>query len=169
LVIEADIDCAAGRHPLALACSRYNDLVEHRRARHIGEIISERYDSELGNPAARAGEIRRPPLELRKILWLLLDGALDALATIGWFVTLPFITRHGAPLKTREQSRPVIGILQSSWLWTTNVCGTQNEPLRGGADLWRTEEWSSDRTKGWDSEDCACHRNHRHRCRRCLQ
>jgi hypothetical protein len=68
LVIEADIDCAAGQHPLALACSRYNDLVEHRRARHIGEIISERYDSELGNPAARAGEIRRPPLELRKIL-----------------------------------------------------------------------------------------------------
>jgi hypothetical protein len=77
--------------------------VEHRQARHIGDIISERYNFELGNQTARAGEIR-PALDLRKILWLLLGGVVNVLAAIGWFVTLPFITRDGAALTSREQS-----------------------------------------------------------------
>jgi len=102
--------CQRNRRPpvraaRARALPRYNDPVENRQARHIGEIISERYDLGLDNQIARAREIRRSALELRKIFWVLLGGALDALATIGWLVTLPFIAHDGPPLTTREQSR----------------------------------------------------------------
>jgi hypothetical protein len=40
-----------------------------------------------------------------KIPRLLLGAMLNLLATIGWFVTLPFITRDGRALTAREQSR----------------------------------------------------------------
>jgi len=76
--------------------------MEDRQARHIGDIIRERY-----NRAADAAQ--GPQLDFisraQKMLRLLLGPVLDALATIGWFVTLPFITHEGRALTSREQSR----------------------------------------------------------------
>jgi hypothetical protein len=75
--------------------------VEHQRARHIGEIIRERDNlSALGLTVPSS-----PKRDVLKIPRRLLGGTLDVLATIGWFVTLPFITRDDLALTTREQSR----------------------------------------------------------------
>ena len=75
--------------------------MEHQRARHISEIIRERDNlSALGLTAPLS-----PKRDVLKIPRLLLGGTLDVLATIGWFVTLPFITRDDLALIAREQSR----------------------------------------------------------------
>jgi hypothetical protein len=74
--------------------------MEHQRARHIGEIIRERDNlSALGLTAPLS-----PNRDVLKIPRLLLGGTLDVLATIGWFVTLPFITRDDRALTSRAQS-----------------------------------------------------------------
>ena len=75
--------------------------MEHQRARHIGEIIRECDNlSALGLTAPSS-----PKRDVLKIPRLLLGGTLDVLATIGWFVTLPFLTQNRRALTAREQSR----------------------------------------------------------------
>jgi hypothetical protein len=94
---------------------RYNELVDHRQARHIGDIIRERDDIFPGRTqtvpnrgaedqttrAAAANPIRR----FQRLLRLLLGGVVNVLAAIGWFVTLPFITHDDRAATSREQSR----------------------------------------------------------------
>ncbi|HZL28498.1 MAG TPA: hypothetical protein VFC39_18390 [Acidobacteriaceae bacterium] len=75
--------------------------MENRRARHISEIIRERDNlSALGLTAPLS-----PKRDVLKIPRLLLGAVLDVLATIGWFVTLPFITHDDRAATSREQSR----------------------------------------------------------------
>jgi hypothetical protein len=90
---------------LAARAPRYNDPVEHRRARHIGEIIRERHSRLAQDLTAAPGPKYDVFSRALKIPRLLLGAMLDVLATIGWFVTLPFITRDDRALTTREQSR----------------------------------------------------------------
>jgi len=78
--------------------------VEHRRARHIGEIIRERNNRSAQNLAAVPGPKHDVFSRVSKIPRLVLGAMLDVLATIGWFVTLPFITRDDRMLTEREQS-----------------------------------------------------------------
>jgi cell division septal protein FtsQ len=74
--------------------------VENRRARHISEIIRERHNRSAQNRAAAPN----PKRVVLKILRLLLGAMLDVLATIGWLVTLPFITRDDRAFTARAQS-----------------------------------------------------------------
>jgi hypothetical protein len=96
---------AIGDHQRArLALARYDDPVEHQRARHIGEIIRERHSrsaQDLAVTPSPKQNVFSPILMPR----LLLGGTFDVLATIGWFVTLPFITHDDLALTAREQSR----------------------------------------------------------------
>jgi hypothetical protein len=74
--------------------------MEHQRARHIGEIIRERDNlSALGLTAPPS-----PKRDVLKIPRLLLGAMLNLLVTIGWFVTLPFITHGDRALTSRAQS-----------------------------------------------------------------
>jgi hypothetical protein len=74
------------------ALARYNELVEERQARHIGEIIRERNNRGARSLAAIPNPEPHVISRAQKILHLILAGMLNALATIGRFVTLPFIT-----------------------------------------------------------------------------
>jgi hypothetical protein len=92
--------CRRDSRPTRGSLPRYNDPVEYQRARHIGEIIRERDNlSALGLTAPSS-----PKRDVLKIPRLLLGGTLDVLATIGWFVTLPFITCDDRALIARAQS-----------------------------------------------------------------
>jgi hypothetical protein len=79
--------------------------VENRRARHISEIIRERNNRSAQDLPAAPGPKHDVFSRVSKILRLLLDAMLDVFATIGWFVTLPFITHDSRALIAREQSR----------------------------------------------------------------
>jgi hypothetical protein len=80
--------------------SRYNELMEHRQARHIGDIIKERGNS-LGGRTPIAAKRRAEDLtgreggtsthivRLQKFLRLLLIVAIWVPLTIGRLVTLP--------------------------------------------------------------------------------
>jgi hypothetical protein len=72
--------------------SRYNALMEDRRARHIGDIIRERNNRGTHGLAATSNPKPHFSSRAQKMLQLILAGVLNALATIGWFVTLPFIS-----------------------------------------------------------------------------
>jgi hypothetical protein len=78
--------------------------MEDRRARHIGEIIRERNNRAVHRPAAAPKPRNNFNSRAQKILQRVLACVLNALATIGWFVTLPFITQDGRAVTAREQS-----------------------------------------------------------------
>lgn len=84
---------------------RYNALMEDRQARHIGDIIRERNNRGTRGLAAIPNLKPHFISRAQKILHLILAGVLNALATIGWFVTLPFITHDAPAVTAREQSR----------------------------------------------------------------
>jgi hypothetical protein len=79
--------------------------MDDSRARHIGDIIRERHNCAAHGQAA----VARPKLNLfsrvRKILRLVFGRVFDLLATIGWFVTRPFIADDDRPLTSRAQIR----------------------------------------------------------------
>jgi hypothetical protein len=79
--------------------------VEHRQTRHIGDIIKERNYPAAGGRATAPGPKHDVFSRVLKIPRLLLGAMLDMLATIGWFVSLPFITRDDQVFTAREQSR----------------------------------------------------------------
>ena len=102
--------CRRNRRPpvravRARALQRYNVLVEDRQARHIGDIIRERNNSAAHGLAAESGHEQDAVSRVLKTLRLVFVAVLDVLATIGWFVTLPFITADGRELTARGQSR----------------------------------------------------------------
>ena len=77
--------------------ARYNELVEPRQARHIGEIIRERdalfrVRTQLALKQARAGETNRRIIRLQKFLRFLLVVAVWVPLTIGRLVTRPLIS-----------------------------------------------------------------------------
>jgi hypothetical protein len=83
-----------------LAFSRYNELVEDRQARHIGDIIRERGNFPQGRTqiavnrrakdlTAHAAETNRHIFRLRKFFHLLLVVAVWLPLTIGRLTTLP--------------------------------------------------------------------------------
>jgi hypothetical protein len=74
-------------------------------ARHIGDIIRERNGRAAHDLAVAPGLKHNFVSRILKVLQGLLSSILDVLATIGWFVTLPFITRDDRALTAREQSR----------------------------------------------------------------
>jgi hypothetical protein len=84
---------------------RYNERVEDRRARHIGDIIRERNDFPVHDLALAADRKHGATSRALKILLLVHRGVLDLLATIGWFVTRPFITDDRHALTSRAQIR----------------------------------------------------------------
>lgn len=89
---------------LAAGASRYNTPVEHQRARHIGEIIKERHNLLAQDLAAAPTPKHHVFSRILKMPHPLFRAALDVLATIGWFVTLPFITHDDRALTARAQS-----------------------------------------------------------------
>jgi hypothetical protein len=86
---------------------RYNVLVEDREARHIGDIIRERDNAfwRRGGDLSAPSRAARRTLRIQKLFCSLLGVVLDVLATIGWFVTLPFITQDDRAQSPCEQSR----------------------------------------------------------------
>ena len=85
--------------------SRYNERVEERQVRHIGDIIRESDYCVALDFAAAPGSKHHRFFRASKMLRLLLAATLDVLATIGWFVTLPFIAHDSRVLTAREQPR----------------------------------------------------------------
>jgi hypothetical protein len=80
--------------------------VEEPEARHIRDIIRERgniFQRRVGDLSARLGA--SSILGFQKPLRSLFGVVLNVLATIGWFVTRPFIIDDGGTLTARKQSR----------------------------------------------------------------
>lgn len=79
--------------------------MEEQRARHIGDILKERDNQMVHDLATVSGPEHDFVSRIYKIFRSVFGGALDALAAIGWFVTLPFITHNDCALTAREQHR----------------------------------------------------------------
>ena len=79
--------------------------MDYRGLRHIGDIIRERNNRAAYGVVPAPGVKRNLTLRVQKILRLILSSVLAVLSTIGWFVTLPFITRNGHARTSSAQFR----------------------------------------------------------------